>query len=250
MKKMLLSFLALSLKFSFPIYAQPPGQPNFLYRVDTREPGTIFLHGFEPRGTNNNLAWHYEGRTCGRTRAGLHQQDLTAFVSTSSSMEEINRQMQIMRIVMEPSANTYWVYTIRADDRFYSLANSLAADGRALPSGGRTEWLSYGQIPAGLIQSAQQYNPSNSTGNPIPIRESRRINPHYIDGQTTANSSIYRSGNQTVTLPNYRRLIGNLGACFYCDVRMESFLYNKSIASSFCDLSVVIGPVPINHSEL
>ncbi|HAU5528429.1 TPA: pertussis toxin-like subunit ArtA [Proteus mirabilis] len=91
---------------------------DFVYRVDSRGPDEIFENGFSARGDNRNLREHVTGSSC-------REDGNTRYIATTNSIESAD---SIARSYFTRgsgiSAGTLYIYTIRADNNFYSVRNT------------------------------------------------------------------------------------------------------------------------------
>ncbi len=177
--------------------------PEYVYRIDTRSPEEIRLaHGFKPRGSNRNLVAHI-------TRTG---ETPSAFVATTSSIERIpSIATAFMRF--NPRASSLWVYTIRADNRFYNAEITLEhiADTttnptieteatNAIPIAiSQSEWFA---IRAISLQQIRYATPiainDNREITHIDLAEGREIMPHYNPTSSSASLEPYSSSTPAV----------------------------------------------------
>ncbi|MFC0397614.1 scabin-related ADP-ribosyltransferase [Paraburkholderia rhizosphaerae] len=102
--------LALATVFACYLYPAMAAPPKFVYRVDTRSPDEIFSTGFRGWGVDDNIVAHVNGATCNVPGS------TSAFISTGANYEQIRR---IADQHLRQRSVTY-IYTIRADNTFYS----------------------------------------------------------------------------------------------------------------------------------
>ena len=89
--------------------------PAWVYRIDTREPSEIFLTGFSPRGDNDNLADHFLSVS--------YYDGTSSFVGTTSEFHAA--LMFASGILRHAPTGEIYVYAIRPDHSFYSVAASI-----------------------------------------------------------------------------------------------------------------------------
>ncbi|MBJ7263320.1 MAG: hypothetical protein JHC61_06090 [Burkholderiaceae bacterium] len=212
--------------------------PSLVYRVDTRPPDEIFVHGFRAWGNDHNIVAHVNGHTCtGAART-------SAFVSTMASFHMVD---ELVASHLRERATTY-VYSIRADSNFYSAPatvdyfqsynplaplslNSLRMSRRV------QEWVAVDRIPPQNISSvvARHRNGVNTFW----------MNPMYQDRQTQGSSQFYLDHAED-TLQHYRFPLNRpnqttlwISACFsVCDTPIPSYYYAEgsiiSLAAPQC----------------
>lgn len=184
----MLSLLA-PLAAEAPAVAEDIPLPTKLYRWDTRAPEEIFAAGFRARGDDSSLILHVVDRV-GRRESS------SAYVATTSDVEAAN--------LLPRQREGGWIYEIWADDRFYSVNQSLRnlADdigmafmppeaqenlGRLREHvGWADEWVAAGDIPAGNV-----------------IRATPRTVGHPVDWE---GASVNAAAKSPSTLPTGRPL--------------------------------------------
>lgn len=90
-------------------------EPFNVYRVDTRGPDEVFANGFNAWGNDYNIVAHINGATCSTVGS------TSAFISTARSYQAA---VGIVERHLEQREVTY-LYSIRADDNFYSGPASI-----------------------------------------------------------------------------------------------------------------------------
>ena len=161
--------------------------PQFVYRMDFREPAIIFDKGFEALGNNNNLYDHVSGKSCNNGAAN------TAFVATTSDKQfAIDWVKNSFCSSKRKTAEKYYVYKIRATEKFYNAYASLLETGKKKDSQlanrfkNENEWLALDGVPASQIEKADIYS--------IPgyVLIDTEMNPHYNEiSEGSANSDPY-----------------------------------------------------------
>ena len=198
-----LLFLASSASFAAP--------PNFVYRVDTRGPDVIFDEGFLAWGNNHNIVAHINGATCSTDGS------TSAFISTAADRDAA---LGIVRQYLSQGRTAY-LYTIRADDNFYSGPQSIdylqpfarsPLSIMSLEMARRAdEWDAISAIPSANIREVAEYQPTGEIEN--------HSNAQYVNIDTTGNPSPYTEHSEE-TLAHYgftmeeNNSTSSLGACF------------------------------------
>ena len=190
----------------------PPNPPQFVYRVDFREPELIFQTGMKSYGPCENVFYHVQGRNC--------KEKTSAFISTTSN-EEKAADFGRRKLEEDRTKQSIYVYKIRADQRFYSADYSLmsAADiylqaGNAKNSQkyrelaeqyrSQEEWFAYKEIPTDLIQQTTTY-----TRILLNLKNKGAVVPNsnrYVDANTFASQEPFRESNKGCTPEMWRSL--------------------------------------------
>ncbi|MGQ5525581.1 hypothetical protein ACUHMQ_20325 [Chitinimonas sp. PSY-7] len=169
--------------------------PKYVYRaverIPAQSPERIFKEGFKSKGGNDNVAAHTAGYSLVGTGAD------SAFVSTASSLAYLDdlREGNVL-------PNRIYIYTIRADQNFYSINKSL----KALPDyetimdtydlsfdsdPDHQEYVALRQIPTQNIVSAQVATWDTELDRYVIDQNRSFSNPNYIEADTYANNEPY-----------------------------------------------------------
>ncbi|WP_071882842.1 scabin-related ADP-ribosyltransferase [Chania multitudinisentens] len=191
--------------------------PSIVYRVDSRHHDEIFSHGFQAWGHDYNIVAHINGATCSSLQGST-----SGFISTASDYASV-------RAIADEhirQGRTAYLYTIRADNTFYSGPASIDELQRYNPLSPLSimslemarradEWDAVDTIPAENIRDVTVIRVDGS--------ESQYPNHRYLDVNTTGNPSPYgghmedvlRYYNFPVQLPNgsLRRLSSCFASC-------------------------------------
>ncbi len=110
--------LRLLVLFISLVFSSVSNATDFVYRVDSRPPDTIFRDGFNSHGDNLNLQQHIRGYSCA---AGSRD---SAFIATTTNIDET---YSIARQYFSSSTFTgrMYRYRIRADTNYYHLEPSV-----------------------------------------------------------------------------------------------------------------------------
>ncbi|MFD1792195.1 hypothetical protein ACFSE0_11160 [Ochrobactrum teleogrylli] len=192
-KTLIISSLLLIAAFVKSTLAQEV--PDVLFRADRRDPSIIFASGFQSWGDDEDIIRHVSGYSVGVFPS-------SNYVATTTSAEIAAKFLS-----WDQSYQTFWVYTIRPNNSFYSANLSLReivntsndenviAEARSLISS-QNEWLALRQIPPSQIISATEYR--NNTQQPKPtgrVLTNDRFNPD----NTTANATPYVAHGRATT---------------------------------------------------
>ncbi|RUL70549.1 hypothetical protein [Dyella choica] len=203
MNKLKIIFLLLTLFYSIFANAEPP---STVYRADFRSPDTIFDKGFEPYGSNSDLADHQIGLSCGSGSYGALGTANSAYVSVSSTLEA--NEAFISRAYSSTSRAPridIWMYTIRATENFHdsysTVTNALdspnpsiaqraqmAYFGARLAMQAEAEYVALGGIDRSLVREARRYSWNNITSRYEPTTDVR-TNDRYVARDTRANAN-------------------------------------------------------------
>ncbi|WP_211130806.1 hypothetical protein [Serratia surfactantfaciens] len=166
----------------------------YMYRSDTRPPSEIFYYGFDSPGRNQDLLDHIEGISCFGV-AGCITPDLaSAYISTSS-----NYNFSTRFATSNPRGSTFWVYTIRPDNHFYNLMDSLEASYRSTENiylresiraavdayRDQYEYIAVNNIDPDTILCATEY--LNVGEDEEPVMVNIHQNTNYVSRQTDVN---------------------------------------------------------------
>ncbi|BEM36215.1 hypothetical protein SME06J_49070 (plasmid) [Serratia marcescens] len=170
------------------IYSSFAYSIDLVYRHDSRSPGVIYSEGFQALGENDNILSHVEGVSC---LSGTRD---SAFVPTTMSYEfavEFGRDVA--------PGSSFWVYSIRPTNNFYStyasLMNAYRSTGiHAFQDTADTfreqyEYMAFAGIESEQILGAWLYR-SNGLGVPA-TRLTYTTNPGYVEDQTVVNPDPY-----------------------------------------------------------
>jgi hypothetical protein len=170
--------------------------PDIVYRVDSRPPEEVFVHGFQAWGNDHNIVAHVNGHTCtGNTRT-------SAFISTMTNYNMVNALAE--NHLMERLVT--YIYSIRADSNFYDAAASVAYYQCYRPSSPLSissiansrrvrEWAAVRRILPENIHSVQIRHRDGHT--------TIQLNVMYDDQATRGNPDIYTE-YAAETLQHYR----------------------------------------------
>ncbi|PHV09768.1 hypothetical protein [Chitinimonas sp. BJB300] len=169
--------------------------PKFVYRAVARipeqRPEKIFQEGFKSKGENDNVAAH----TAGYSLVGSGAD--SAFISTASSLAYLD---DLREDGVLPSR--IYIYTIRADQNFYSINKSL----KRIPDyetvmnqydlsfdidPEHQEYLALRQIPTQNIVSAQAATWDAEQESYVVDQSRSFSNPYYVEAETFANAEGY-----------------------------------------------------------
>lgn len=183
-------FLFLML-FLLPIvlYGSPP---DWVIRIDTREPELIFRDGFVAWGNDDNLANHVSG--------GTIENRTSAFVATADELVQDRVLREAFQLGL---AHTIFVYRIRPTNNFYSVNNAAEA-AASFSTSTRTrvaarailhfyeenrEWAALRTILPEQIASATRYTYDAEHGHIVTGETIRNVN--YRSGAPHPNAGIY-----------------------------------------------------------
>jgi pertussis toxin subunit 1 len=188
--------------------------PNWMFRVDTRDPDAIFKNGFTAFGQNDNLRDHARGTSCTQRDANSN------FISTSSDPEYAGNYAR--RLITRHGPPIY-VYKIRPTENFYNMERSLAAIGyeAGIPDARKqSEWVAVNKIEGSQIQAVRVYRSEQTP----PFQ----LNPRYEERRPDANPGVYKQrtspapGNNRWLVSQDPLVTASLSATMHCYKDMAS----------------------------
>ncbi|MBL5950360.1 hypothetical protein JBO38_21810 [Enterobacter asburiae] len=171
-------------------FAKPP--PSFVYRVDSRGHEEIFKNGFHAWGRNYNIVAHVNGATCSTNNGST-----SGFISTAADFASARA---IADEHLRQGRNAF-LYTIRADNRFYSGPASIEHLQRYNPLSPLSimslemarradEWDAIDVIPPENIREVIEYRVNGG--------QAEYSNPRYLNVNTTGNPEPYTDNLEEV----------------------------------------------------
>ena len=192
--------------------ADPP--PSIVYRMDFREPTTIFNEGFKALGSNDNLYDHVNGDSCYKNARN------TAFVATTSD-KEFAVKWSKNDFCYKGTATYYYVYEIRATSNFYNAEESLINTEEernielATKFQNESEWLAYGGVDKIQIKLAEIYEMPKDKGEDGIYRDT--IKNEDYDGTITSSANPGPYIQKSKKEPPRGHIQSNfIIACFTC----------------------------------
>lgn len=171
--------------------------PKIVYRIDSDSPDVIFKTGFKAWGDNDDVLHHVSGKSTGAGKTD------SAFIATTSSQKAAEEILKTLS--RNDPNNTYYVYVIHTDDRFYNLNNSLrhvfegncncndtivtAARNLYRTYQSQEEWIAKAKIDASNIQEVRAYR-WDSYSNDVRFLYDLN-NDKYITPNSSANTVPY-----------------------------------------------------------
>ncbi|GAK26141.1 scabin-related ADP-ribosyltransferase [Serratia liquefaciens] len=191
---LLISILISSLAVSSQAALSDP--PKFVYRVDSRSNDIIFREGFRAWGQDYNIVAHINGATCSSQRGST-----SGFISTAADFDSA----QAIANEHVQQGRTAYLYTIRADNTFYSGPASVDLIQRHNPlrplsimslemARRADEWDAVDVIPPENIQEVHVYRTDGT--------HSEYTNARYLNVDTSGNPSPY-TGHMEEVLEYY-----------------------------------------------
>lgn len=205
--------------------------PEVVYRIDERPPGEIFSQGFRPWGDNDYLLAHVTGTSLGARPSSY-------FIATTRAQLVATRIAEArFRYNVELRERPLYLYTIRADDTFFSADRYMEHLESDPPEGEnrrnivearrayryQQEWVAAGGIAPENIISAQEVWF-------VRIGQLRNgelfSNADFVNRNTRGNSGIYpRLGTQP-----FHRIATR---AFFLNSTMD-FLHGVAVSLAYC----------------
>ena len=200
---LLLCFLGYPATFGLPSCLDCQETPEFIYRVNSREPSIIFQQGMQSLGDNKNLFQHVTGASC-----SLGPLKNSAFVATTLSI--IFARLFSIQMLWQPSnaPEFVYVYTIRATEFFYDVGASLIKGYKETGNGdyeevadlfsNEEEWVAYQGIPREQFKSVAVYSRGSTYASAKFVRTEK--NPFYVHKRTRGNRDVFPLNGKVTTV--------------------------------------------------
>lgn len=250
---------------SWCVQADPhPPPPGTVYRYDDRGPEVIFSQGFRAAGLDADIIHHAMGIGMYRAAADctVPTENGSAFVSTTDRFAVAQRMAsgRLQTAPGETAERRVWIYTIRANGRFFGIQRSLqramdrmeecevtgvlqarltTLDSLVNVARRESEWAAYRYIPPRLIYRATQYR-LNANGDIEEIPGTQQDNPNFINTRTHGNTTPWLI--DALPRPERAMMFRVYNQANVATMNMLDRLRNATFGSQFCTPSCLSPP--------